>query len=135
MEMESTAALRNKIPLIVPGALATGVGQATYQAQEKGRVNEVEIALGATGSVSGNTTVDVKKNGVSILAAGPASIVQGSATKTLRITSLVLGPAGGGEPSGVDYVEGDLFTVDITAVPGTTSTTLTVYLGAIGKNV
>jgi len=135
MYMESTAALRSMKTLFVAGALAAVTGRATWAAQKKGRIQEIEMSLGLTGSVSGSTTIDVKKNGTSILVGTPLTIAQGSATKFVRSAALVLGPAGGGEPSGVDYVEGDVFTVDITAVPGTTSTDLTVDFLEINKNV
>lgn len=131
---ESTAALRFTKTLFKGGNLAVANGVAQWQAQFKGRITEVEIALGGTGGTSGQTTVDLKKNGVSILGA-PLSIAQGSATKTLRTTALVYGPAGGGEPAGVDFVEGDLFSVDVTAIPGTTSSDLAVDLASIAKNV
>jgi hypothetical protein len=133
--MESTAALRSVKTLFVAGALAVVNGRATWAAQGKGRIQEVEMSLGLTGSVSGSTTIDVKKNGTSIMVGTPLTIAQGATTKFVRSAALVYGPVGGGEPAGVDYVEGDVFTVDLTAVPGTTSTDLTVDLFGINKNV
>lgn len=132
---ESTAALRSVKSLFVGGALAVAAGRATWAAQGKGRIQEIEMALGLTGGTSGSTTIDVKKNGTSILVGTPLSIAQGSATKFVRSAALVYGPAGGGEPAGVDYVEGDVFTVDVSAIPGTTSTDLTVDLFGINKDV
>jgi hypothetical protein len=133
--METTAALRLMKSLFVGGAVAVVNGRATWAAQCKGRVQEVEMSLGLTGSASGATTIDVKKNGTSIMVGTPLTIAQGSATKYVRSAALVYGAAGGGEPGGVDFVEGDVFTVDITAIPGTTSTDLTVDLLEIAKNV
>lgn len=138
--MESTASLRFLKSLFVDGALTVANGLATWSAQFKGRINEIELSLRTTGATSGATTVDVKKNGVTILSA-VFSVAQGAATKFVRTApggagpSLVLGPAGGGEPSGVDFVEGDLFTVDVTAIPGTASAGLTMDLSGIAKNV
>lgn len=99
-----------------------------------GRVLDVQIFLGNTGAVSGATTVDVKKNGVSILTA-VLSIAFGSATKRARTAALVVGPAGGGEPAGVDYQPGDYFRADVTGIPGTTSVDLTVFLDTVEKDV
>jgi hypothetical protein len=135
MSMESSAALKFIKTLFVGGALAAVTGRATWTAQCKGRIEEVEMSLGLTGSVSGATTIDVKKNGTSILVGTPLTIAQGATTKYVRTAALVYGPAGGGEPAGVDFVEGDVFTVDLTAVPGTTSTDLAVDFECTAKNV
>lgn len=129
--MESTAALRFQKTLHKAGNLAVAT-VATWQAQFPGRVTEVEVALGASGGTSGQTSVDVKKNGVSILPA-VISIAQGSATLTAR-SGVIAGAAGAGEPGGNDFVAGDVFTVAVTAIPGTTSADLTVDLACIAKN-
>jgi hypothetical protein len=112
------------IHLVKAGVLAVANEVAAWEAQARGRVMSVEIFLGNIGAVSGSTTVDIKKNGTSILTA-PISIAFNAATKRTRVTAL----AGMlGEPSGVDFVAGDYFQVNITAIPGTASQDLTAYL-------
>jgi hypothetical protein len=135
--MESTAALRFVKTLHKAGALAVANDVAEWQAQFFGRITEVEISLGSTGSTSGSTSVDVKKNGVSILTA-VLTIAQGSATHNLRTgganPGVIAAPAGAGEPGGMEFVPGDVIRVDVTAIPGTTSADLTVDLACIAKN-
>src|SRR5437660_591411 len=63
------------INLPIPGNLAVAAAVATWQAQFKCRILEAELSLGTTGATSGNTGVDVKKNGATVLPA-VLSIVQ-----------------------------------------------------------
>lgn len=108
---------RRVFPVMIPllGPLAAAAGVATYAIQLRSRIMDVELSLADTGAGAGNTSVDVKLNGNSILA-GALSIAGGAAGKTAQS-----GPANPvGEPSGVDADPDDEITVDVTAVPGTT---------------
>jgi hypothetical protein len=127
------------------GALAAVNDVAEWEAQFYGRIVEVETSLGSIGGTSGNTTVDVKKNGTSIFVAAP-SIAFNAAQKRRRDSATTLLPVGtvgaagnltptAGEPNGVDFAPGDLFRVDVTAIPGTASSDLTVDLHCIAKDV
>lgn len=108
---------RRVFPVMIPliGPLAVAAGVATYAIQPRSRIMDVELSLTDTGAGAGNTSVDVKLNGNSILA-GALSIAGGSAAKTSR--SGPRSPAG--EPSGVNADPDGEITVDVTAVPGTT---------------
>jgi hypothetical protein len=137
IEMMGYQAVRKSvITLAKSGNLAVANEVAGYEVPPGllGRVQDVEIFLGNTGGTSGQTSVDVKKNGVSILAA-VLSIAQGSATKRVRTATLVFGAAGPGEPAGVDFAPGDYFRVDVTAIPGTTSADLIASLQIVEKDV
>lgn len=127
------------------GAQAVANDIAEWEAQFYGRIVEVETSLGNIGGTSGSTTVDVKKNGVSIFAALP-SIAFNAATKRRRDSASALLPVGtvgaagnltptAGEPNGVDFAPGDLFRVDVTVIPGAASSDLTVDLHCIVKDV
>jgi hypothetical protein len=129
---ESTAALRFVKTLHKAGNQAVANDIAEWQAQFAGRITEVEVSLGNIGGTSGQTSVDVKKNGVTILSA-VASIAFNAAAKTVRVVPIA-GPSGAGEPGGHDFVAGDVFRVDVTAIPGTASADLTVDLSCIAKN-
>ncbi|HWQ96716.1 MAG TPA: hypothetical protein VN538_01290 [Clostridia bacterium] len=96
------------------------------------RILEAEAALNTTGSTSGNTDVDVNKGGASIMAAQALRIAQGSATKFVKAK-----PSVGvvGEPAGVPCEVGDVITVDVDAIPGTTSKDLTVRLLCMAVDV
>jgi hypothetical protein len=112
------------VSLVKGGALAIANEVAAWEAQVRGRLMGVEIFLGNIGAVSGSTTIDIKKNGVTVLTA-PISIAFNAATKRTRVSAL----AGMlGEPSGIDFAPGDYFQANITAIPGTTSQDMTVYL-------
>jgi len=103
------------IPLF--GALAVAAGVATWLAQLRLRIVDAELSLKDTGTGAGSTTVDVKLNGTTILAAGALSIAGAAATKAIRAT-----PVGGvGEPSGVEVAPNDSITVDVSAIPATTA--------------
>lgn len=139
---------RSVVSRVKAGALAVANDVAEWEAQFYGRILEVETSLGSIGGTSGSTTVDVKKNGVSIFSAAP-SIAFNAAQKRRRDSmgpllpvgtvgaagNLVPGPVGAGEPGGVDFVPGDFFRVDITTIPGAASSDLTVDLHIIARDV
>ena len=108
------------------GALAVANDVSAWEAQFNGRIVEVEVYLKSTGTTSGSTTVDVKKNGVSILAAA-LSIAFNAATKRTRSKAFAAAAAQG-EPSGVRFAAGDYIQADVTAIPGVASSDLAVYL-------
>ena len=102
------------------GALAAGVGKDIWLAQTKCELLEAELSLRATGATSGNTDVDIKKNGALIWTSPGLRIVQGAAAPaavrakpTIGLSSLDL--------SGVSLEPGDSITADIAAIPGTAS--------------
>jgi len=136
--MDYQGVRKSVITLPKSGTLAVANEVAGYEVPPGlfGRVQDVEIFLGGTGATSGSTTVDVKKNGVSILTAA-LSIAFGAATKRVRagISGLVMGPAGAGEPPGVDFAPGDYFRVDVTAIPGVASSDLIASLQVAQKDV
>lgn len=98
-------------------AIQVAAGLATYAAQLRARILNVEVSLSDTGTGAGSTIVDVKKNGTSIMAAGGLSIAGAAAGKTARANPIGVD----GEPSGVELAPDDEITVDVTAVPGTTA--------------
>jgi hypothetical protein len=134
------------VDLFKAGALAVandvGIG---WEAEFPGRIVEVETFLGALGATSGATTIDVKKNGVSIFTVTP-SIAFGAATRRRRdcagplVPSTTVGSSGTltpviHEPAGVPFAPGDYFRLDVLAIPGTTSTDLSVTLSILEEDV
>lgn len=115
-----------RIVLCLPksGNLAIANEVAGWEAQFNGRIVEAELFLGNIGGTSGATTVDVKKNGVSILPSA-LSIAYNAANKRVRQGGLV---GAIGEPSGVPFTKGDYLRVDVTAIPGTASADLIAHL-------
>lgn len=130
------AVRKSVITLAKSGALAVANEVAAYEVPPGlfGRVQDVQVFLGNIGGTSGSTTVDVKKNGVSILQA-PIAIAFNAATKRARTAALVVGPAGAGEPPGVDFAPGDYFRVDVTTIPGVASQDLIASLQIVEKDV
>ncbi|ABF42413.1 hypothetical protein Acid345_3412 [Candidatus Koribacter versatilis Ellin345] len=112
------------VALPIAAALAVANEVAGYEFQKQSRILETELFLCTTGTGAGATTVDVKKNGTTIL---PSVISIASASATKRARKAVKNPVG--EPSGVSVAAGDYVRADVTAVPGTTVPTYgTVYL-------
>ena len=106
-----------------------------YEAQMRMHILAVEFYLASLGATSGQTTIDLKVNGTSILAAA-VSIAYNAATKRARVI-----PAGSaanplaGEPNGVVINPGDYIRADVTAIPGTASQGLAVYLLCVMQDV
>ncbi|HLZ93368.1 MAG TPA: hypothetical protein VKQ28_16810 [Candidatus Acidoferrum sp.] len=141
--MELQLVRRVVIPMINWAALAVANDVDEWEAQFYGRILEVETSLGNLGTAAA-TTIDVKKNGVSIFPIAP-SIAFNAATKRRRDSASALLPVGtvgaagnltptAGEPSGVDFAPGDLFRLDVTAI-GTGSSNLKALLSCIVKDV
>lgn len=113
------------------------------------RITKVHGTVRSTGATSGNTTFDVKKSAggvgafTSILTAA-LSIPFNAAAGAKYATSWgnANKPQDGKgltpsvkEPSGVECQPGDVLRLDVTAIPGTTSAGLSVYLEAVNTQV
>jgi len=107
------------------GNLAAGTDKAIWPVRFPCRLLECSLALRTTGATSGNTDVDVNKNGSTVLTAPGLRIVQGASTKHVSAKPSV-GVAG--HPNGVPLKAGDVVSVDIDAIPGTASTGGVVHL-------
>lgn len=100
------------------GALTAATDKAIWPVRKPCRLLECSLSLRATGGTSGNTDVDVNKNGTSILAAPGLRIAQGATTKYVNTK-----PTGAaGMPGGVALKPGDVVSVDVDAIPGAAST-------------
>lgn len=109
---------RSYITLHLAPAVAVGVGLATLIATFPMRVVSAQVVASDSGVGAGATTVVVRKNGVAISTLAPLSIPQGAAT--LATSEGFIG-APNNYPGGEGAIKGDILTVDVTAVPATTS--------------
>ncbi|GEM_PF-6800216 len=100
------------------GNLAAGVDKFIHVVRFRCRLLEVTLSLRTTGGTSGNTDVDVNRDGSSILTAPGLRIAQGAATKHVTAAPA----AAAGHPSGLDCAPGQTISGDIDAIPGTAST-------------
>jgi hypothetical protein len=112
--------------LVKSGALS--VATATYwTAMFRGRIIGVEMTLNNLGATSGATQIDVALNGSSILAAN-LSLAFNASSHSVKTTNFP-GAVGGVQGlSGVPFQEGDIFSIPVAAIPGTTSQDLIVDL-------
>lgn len=85
-------------------ALTTGTGKALWIAPEDGSITDVWIGVGTVSS-SGAVTVDLNKNGTSVLTTQPS--IDASENTSLTGTAAVIGTAA--------FSKGDRFTFDIDA--------------------
>ena len=85
-------------------ALTTGTGKALWIAPEAGSLTDVWIGVGTVSS-SGSVTVDLNKNGTSVLTTAPS--IDASENTSLTGTAAVIGTA--------TFAKGDRFTFDIDA--------------------
>ncbi|HEX7285696.1 MAG TPA: hypothetical protein VF532_05905 [Candidatus Angelobacter sp.] len=136
---------RQIIHLHKAGNQAVASDVAAYEFQSHGRIVEVETYLGNIGGTSGSTSVDGKLNGTSIFTTVP-SIAFNATTKRRRDSATVpAGASGGtgssvltpiaGEPLGVRFHPGDYYRVDVTTIPGTASSDLSVFLHVVLEDV
>jgi hypothetical protein len=102
------------------GALAAGVGKDRWDAQTRCELLEAELTLRATGATSGNTDVDIKKNGTLVWTSPGLRIVQGAAAPAMVRAKPTVGLCSS-EQAGVALEPGDSITADIAAIPGTAS--------------
>ncbi|MEZ2347422.1 hypothetical protein [Terriglobus sp. RCC_193] len=108
---------RSYVTLPLMGALAVGAGVVAFVAPRPMRISGAQLVLKATGTGAGNTTAQIKVGANNILKAD-LTIAGAAATKYVKQSA-----KGGGVPSGYDVNEGDVITVDITAIPATTAPT------------
>lgn len=108
---------RSTITLPTPAAVAAAVAVASYTAPRPMRIAGAQLALSDSGTGAGATKALIKVNGVAITAANDLSIAGAAGNNT--VSSVVI--LGSNQfPGGARLNKGDLVTVDITAVPGTT---------------
>jgi len=108
---------RSYVSLALPGNLAVAAGVAGFVAEFPANIVKAQLYLGSTGTGAGSTTVTVKKNGTAILPAAGLTIAGAAAGKTAE--SATTKPEG--LPGGVRIDVGDVITVDVSAIPGTTA--------------
>lgn len=108
---------RSTLTFPLPVALVASVGQVTYISPRPQRIAGAQLCLSDTGTGAGATTVNIKVNGVAINAAGSLSIAGAAGTKSIGAGIT----AGSNQfPGGARVNKGDVITVDVAAVPGTT---------------
>jgi hypothetical protein len=108
---------RSTITLPTPSVVAAANGVASYTAPRPMRIAGAQLCLSDSGTGAGATKAVIKVNGVAVTAANDLSIAGAAANKTVS-SSVTLGS--NQFPGGARLNKGDLVTVDITAVPGTT---------------
>jgi hypothetical protein len=108
---------RSTLTFPLPAPLTVSVGQVTYTAPRPQRIAGAQLCLSDTGTGSGATTVNINVNGVAVNAVGSLSIA-GAATGKSIGTAITGGS--NNYPGGARINAGDVVTVDVTAVPGTT---------------
>jgi hypothetical protein len=109
---------KSYVTLQLPASPAVGVALATFIARNPMRILSAQITASDTGTGAGATTVIVKKNGVQIPTQTALSIAQGAATHATS-GSFIGSPIS--YPGGEGFLPNDVLTVDLTAVPATTS--------------
>ena len=108
---------RSTLTLPTPATVAAANGVASYTAPRKMRIAGAQLCLSDSGTGAGATKAVINVNGVPIIAANDLSIAGAAGNKTVGV-GVSLGS--NQYPGGALVNKGDLITVDITAVPGTT---------------
>lgn len=90
-------------------ALTTGDSKYTFRIPEGCSLIDVRASLSVAGSASGTTTIDINKNGTSILST-PLTIDAGEKTSETAATPAAF--------SNVNFSDDDEITIDIDAVSG-----------------
>jgi hypothetical protein len=138
---------RQILVLGIDGTLSVLNDVDEYVIERPCKITSVQIALRSTGTTSGSTTVDVKrqpKQGgafATILSAalsvafnaGGGSKWAASWGSTPTDGKGIAGAAG--EPNGLQCYPGDVLRVDVTAIPGVASAGLSVYVGIVNSQV
>lgn len=108
---------RSTLTFPLPVPLAASVGQVTYTSPRTQRIAGAQLCLSDTGTGAGATTINVNVNGVTVNAAGSLSIASAAAGKSIGAAI-----TGGSNnfPGGARLNPGDVVTIDVAAVPGTT---------------
>lgn len=108
---------RSTITLPLPAPLAASVGQVTYTAPRPMRIVSAQLCLSDTGTGSGATTANLNVNGSAINATNSLSIAGAATGKSISTT---ISAGVNNYPGGARINKGDVVTVDLAAVPGTT---------------
>jgi len=97
---------------------AVAAGVATFIAGHPFRILSAQLNLSDVGTGSGGTTAVVKINGTAVTTSAPLALTVAGAVKAVKV-----GVPGTTQsyPGGIRVNNGDTITVDITALPGTTS--------------
>lgn len=107
-----------------PNTTATTETRGLYVARNSGTVVEVSAGSIAANVGAATVTVDLKKNGVSILSA----VITLDNANTARVVEM-------GTISGASYVAGDFFEIVITATAGGGTLATGVYIQALFREV
>lgn len=98
------------------GAAANLAGSAIWQADHDGQIGDAEVLLGTASAAGESMTVDILKNGTSIMTGGtPVTIAASSAKGSYDLWSAI-------DPAKRGYVVGDLFTCSRVYTAGGTPT-------------
>jgi hypothetical protein len=108
---------RSTITLPTPGTVVAANGVASYTAPRPMRIAGAQLCLSDSGAGAGATKAVINVNGVAITAANDLSIAGAAGNKTV---SVAVTKGSNQYPGGARLNNGDVVTVDITAVPGTT---------------
>jgi hypothetical protein len=118
-------ALRHVLEHYTAGALTAAGDKATWMVPCKGRIAAVQIKSGAAGTGTGNTVIDVHKNGTSIWATAgnkPTLLAADSGFYTVGNIDAA---------NGAHVEEGDIITYDVDSVPNSAGPTVTSVLISI----
>jgi hypothetical protein len=108
---------RSYLPLQLSLA-AVAAGVATFIATHPMRLISAQLNLSDVGTGTGGTTALVKLNGTAITTSAPLTLTVAGGVKAVKAT---IPGTTQSYPSGIRVNAGDTITVDVTALPGTTS--------------
>jgi hypothetical protein len=109
---------KSYLTLHLPAPVVAAVALATFIATHPMRVLSAQIAASDSGVGAGGTTAIVKLNGVALTTDAALTVAVGAAVNATKVN--VIGTVSS-YPGGQSVRPGDVITVDVTAVPGTTS--------------
>jgi hypothetical protein len=109
---------KSHLTLPLPAALAASNGQVTFTATQKVRVRVAEMCLSDTGTGAGSTEVRLNVNATAITASGDLAIAGAATGKSV---SKIISNGSNQYPGGALLNAGDVLTVDLVSVPGTTA--------------
>ena len=107
---------KSMLTLPLPTALAVLAGAAIYIAERPFRIQGAQLCLSDSGTGVGATTVNLKLNGSAINPGGSLSIAVGAGSNAINTPITT----NSNYPGGQRVNKGDVLTVDVAAVPGTT---------------
>jgi hypothetical protein len=137
---------RQILVLGVDGTLAVLNDLDEYVIERACKIVAVQASVRSTGGTSGNTTVDVKRQpkggAFATVLAAALSIPFNAAAGSKWAASWGSTPQDGkgiagaaGEPNGLQCQPGDVLRTDVTAIPGTASAGLSVYITIVNTQV